>query len=59
MARHGGAIAGVGDLLNISEGRSGCASHTRPMTPAEFKNFVRAEIDESAKVIKAAGIKAQ
>ena len=29
------------------------------MTPAEFKNFVRAEIDESAKVIKAAGIKAQ
>ena len=29
------------------------------MTPAEFKAFVRAEIDESAKVVKAAGIKAQ
>ena len=30
-----------------------------PMTPVEFKNFVRTEIDESAKVIKTAGIKAQ
>jgi tripartite-type tricarboxylate transporter receptor subunit TctC len=30
-----------------------------PMTPAEFHKFVQAEIDESAKVIKAAGIKAQ
>jgi tripartite-type tricarboxylate transporter receptor subunit TctC len=29
------------------------------MTPAEFKKFVQVEIDESAKVIKAAGIKAQ
>ena len=29
------------------------------MTPAEFKTFVHAEIDDSAKVIKAAGIKAQ
>ena len=30
-----------------------------PMTPAEFKKFVQTEIDGSAKVIKAAGIKAQ
>jgi tripartite-type tricarboxylate transporter receptor subunit TctC len=30
-----------------------------PMTPAEFTKFVHTEIDDSAKVIKAAGIKAQ
>jgi len=30
-----------------------------PMTPQEFAKFVKTEIDESAKVIKAAGIKAQ
>ena len=30
-----------------------------PMTPQEFTRFVQSEIDESAKVIKAAGIKAQ
>jgi len=28
------------------------------MSPAEFKKFVRDEIEESAKVIKAAGVKA-
>jgi len=30
-----------------------------PMTPQEFTKFVQTEIDESAKVIRAAGIKAQ
>jgi tripartite-type tricarboxylate transporter receptor subunit TctC len=30
-----------------------------PMTPAEFRKFVRDEIDDAAKVIKAAGIKVQ
>jgi len=30
-----------------------------PMSPAEFTKFVQTEIDDSAKVIKAAGIKAQ
>ena len=30
-----------------------------PMTPPEFTKFVQTEIEESAKVIKAAGIKAQ
>ena len=29
------------------------------MTPAEFKSFVRGEIEDSGKVIKAAAIKAQ
>ena len=30
-----------------------------PMTPAEFDRFMRAEMDDAAKVVKAAGIKAQ
>jgi len=30
-----------------------------PMTSVEFRNFVHTEIEESGKVIKAAGIKAQ
>jgi hypothetical protein len=30
-----------------------------PMTPGEFRSFVREEIGESAKVIKAAGIVVQ
>ena len=29
------------------------------MTPAEFRKFMRDEMDDSAKVVKAAGIKAQ
>jgi len=29
------------------------------MTPAEFDKFVRAEMDEAAKVVKAAAIKVQ
>jgi len=32
---------------------------TMNMTPAEFNQFVRREIDDYARVIKAAGIKAQ
>jgi tripartite-type tricarboxylate transporter receptor subunit TctC len=30
-----------------------------PMTPADFRAFVRAEVDTSAKIVKAAGIKVQ
>ena len=30
-----------------------------PMNPAEFDRFMRAEMDDAAKVVKAAGIKAQ
>jgi tripartite-type tricarboxylate transporter receptor subunit TctC len=29
------------------------------MTPTEFDHFLRAEMDDAAKVVKAAGIKAQ
>jgi len=30
-----------------------------PMSPAEFRQLVRKEIDDYARIIKAAGIKAQ
>jgi tripartite-type tricarboxylate transporter receptor subunit TctC len=30
-----------------------------PMTPAEFDKFMRQEMEDSAKVVKAAGIKVQ
>jgi tripartite-type tricarboxylate transporter receptor subunit TctC len=43
----------------VKERFANLGAEPMPMTPAEFRNFVRAEIEESAKVIKAAGIKAQ
>jgi tripartite-type tricarboxylate transporter receptor subunit TctC len=44
---------------DIKERLANLGAEAMPMSPAEFKAFVRTEIDESAKVIKAAGIKAQ
>jgi tripartite-type tricarboxylate transporter receptor subunit TctC len=44
---------------DIKERLANLGAEAMPMTPAEFKNFVHTEIDESAKVIKTAGIKAQ
>jgi hypothetical protein len=38
---------------------SNLGAEAMPMTPAEFKSFVRGEIEDSGKVIKAAAIKAQ
>jgi tripartite-type tricarboxylate transporter receptor subunit TctC len=43
----------------IKERLSTLGADAMPMTPVEFKAFVHTEIDDSAKVIKAAGIKAQ
>lgn len=43
----------------IKERLSNLGAEAMPMTPAEFKSFVRGEIEDSGKVIKAAGIKAQ
>jgi tripartite-type tricarboxylate transporter receptor subunit TctC len=43
----------------IKERLSNLGAEAMPMTPAEFKTFVRGEIEDSGKVIKAAGIKAQ
>ena len=52
----------VGQLLQTAEVKERFASlgaDPMPMTPAAFRNFVHGEINESGKVIKAAGIKAQ
>ena len=46
-------------LPDIKERLANFGAEAMPMTPAEFRKFVQAEIDDSAKVIKAAGIKAQ
>ncbi len=52
----------VANLLRsaeIKERFANLGAESMPMSPAEFKNFVRAEIEDSGKVIRAAGIKAQ
>ncbi len=43
----------------IKERFANLGMEAMPMSPAEFTKFVQAEIDDSAKVIKAAGIKVQ
>jgi tripartite-type tricarboxylate transporter receptor subunit TctC len=52
----------VGRVLQTPEAKERLAAlgaEAMPMSPAEFRKFVRDEIDDSAKVIKAAGIKVQ
>jgi len=44
---------------DIKERFATLGAEPMPMSPAEFRKFVQAEIDDSAKVIKAVGIKAQ
>jgi tripartite-type tricarboxylate transporter receptor subunit TctC len=44
---------------DVKERLSTLGAEPMPMSPAEFRKFVQTEIDDSAKVIKAAGIKAQ
>jgi tripartite-type tricarboxylate transporter receptor subunit TctC len=43
----------------VKERLAALGAEAMPMTPVEFDKFVRAEIDDAAKVVKAAGIKAQ
>jgi len=43
----------------VKERLANLGAEAMPMTPGEFKKFVQIELEESAKVIKAAGIKAQ
>jgi tripartite-type tricarboxylate transporter receptor subunit TctC len=43
----------------IKERFANLGAEPMPMTPAQFKTFVRGEVDESSKIVKAAGIKAQ
>jgi tripartite-type tricarboxylate transporter receptor subunit TctC len=52
-------VAALLQSPEVKERFANLGAEPMPMTPIEFKNFVRTEIDESAKVIKTAGIKAQ
>jgi tripartite-type tricarboxylate transporter receptor subunit TctC len=52
-------VGRVLQLPDVKERLASFGAEAMPMTPAEFRKFVQAEIDDSAKVIKAAGIKAQ
>jgi tripartite-type tricarboxylate transporter receptor subunit TctC len=49
----------VAQSPDVKERFAALGAEQMPMTPPEFKQFVDSEITESAKVIKAAGIKAQ
>ena len=52
-------IRTVAQSADVKERFAALGAEPMPMTPPEFKHFVDTEIAESAKVIKAAGIKAQ
>jgi tripartite-type tricarboxylate transporter receptor subunit TctC len=43
----------------VKERMAALGAEAMPMTPAEFDKFVRAEMDDASKVVKAAGIKVQ
>jgi tripartite-type tricarboxylate transporter receptor subunit TctC len=49
----------VVQTADVKERFAALGAESMPMTPSEFKHFVDTEIAESAKVVKAAGIKAQ
>ena len=52
-------IRTVAETADVKERFAALGAESMPMTPSEFKRFVDGEITDSAKVIKAAGIKAQ
>jgi len=52
-------VHAAGQAPDVKERLAALGAEPMPMTPSEFKRFVDAEIVESAKVIKAAGIKPQ
>ena len=52
-------VSTVAQSPDVKERFATLGAEPMPMTPQEFTRFVQTEIDESAKVIKAAGIKAQ
>ena len=52
-------VAALLHSAEVKERFANLGAEPMPMTPGEFRNFVRAEMDESAKVIKTAGIKSQ
>ena len=51
-------VARVVQMPDVRERMAALGAEAMPMTPAEFRRFMREEIAESAKVVKAAGIKA-
>jgi tripartite-type tricarboxylate transporter receptor subunit TctC len=52
-------VARVLQMPDVRERLATLGAEPMVMTPAEFRKFMREEIDASAKVVKAAGIKAQ
>jgi tripartite-type tricarboxylate transporter receptor subunit TctC len=52
-------IAKVLAMPDMRERLAALGAEPMTMTPAEFRKFMRDEMDDSAKVVKAAGIKAQ
>ena len=52
-------VNAAGQAPDVKERLAALGAEAMPMTPSEFKRFVDAEIVESAKVIKTAGIKPQ
>jgi len=51
-------VARVVQMPDVRERMAALGAEAMPMTPAEFRKFMREELVESAKVVKAAGIKA-
>jgi tripartite-type tricarboxylate transporter receptor subunit TctC len=52
-------VRSAAQSADVKERFATLGAESMPMTPPEFRQFVDTEISESAKVIKAAGIKAQ
>jgi tripartite-type tricarboxylate transporter receptor subunit TctC len=59
VAKINGDVARALQTPEIKERFANLGMEAMPMSPSEFRKFVQSEIDDSAKVIKAAGIKAQ
>jgi tripartite-type tricarboxylate transporter receptor subunit TctC len=59
VAKINGDVTRALQAPEIKERFANLGMEAMPMTPGEFRQFVQTEIEDSAKVIKAAGIKAQ
>ena len=55
----GRSVARALDAPDVKERMASLGAEAMPMGTAEFDKFVRAEMDDASKVVKAAGIKAQ
>jgi tripartite-type tricarboxylate transporter receptor subunit TctC len=55
----GRSVNRVLDAADVKERMASLGAEAMTMTPAEFDKFVRAEMDDASKVVKAGGIKAQ